>query len=100
MLKYAGMKKLLTITFLLLFGSIMYTVFPSSLSSEQIRFVIPLEAKAEDTVNRLNKEGFIRSPRMFNIIAILMKFPGTIEPGAYNLSKNMTVVSVAYTLLY
>ena len=94
------MKKLLIIILLLLLGASLYLVLPSSLSSEQIRFVIPLEAKQEDSVKRLKEDGFIRSPRLLNIALFLMKFPGTIEPGAYNISKNMTFPSLAYTLLY
>jgi len=81
-------------------GIAVYTIVPASFSNDPVRFVVPLEAKQDDTVRRLKDEGFIRSQKLFNAVSFLMKFPGTIEPGAYNLSKNMTIFTLAHTLLY
>lgn len=76
-----------------------YLLSPTGLSSEKIRFVIPMETKQEEVVAKLKEENFIRSPKLFNFIAGLVKFPGTIEPGAYMLTHRMTTLAIADTLL-
>lgn len=87
---------------LLLIISLLYLLFllaPTSFSDEKIRFVVPLEEKQEEIITRLKKENFIRSEKLFNILAGMMRFPGTIEPGAYLLSRNMTLIDITDTLL-
>ncbi len=98
--------KLIKLTILIiLIGIVLASLFllanllPTSLSDEKIRFVIPLDAKQEDIVGRLKSENFIRSPNFFTFIAGLIRYPGSIEPGAYMLSRRMTVFTVADTLL-
>lgn len=98
------------------FGKIIVTIFvtviliaigytlsllaPTSLSDEKIRFVIPLESKQEDIISRLTTEKFIRSEKLFTLLTGLIRYPGMIEPGAYLLSRRMTMLEIANTLLY
>ena len=96
------MKRLLIFSILFLSIPLLYLVYlflPTSLSSEKVRFVVPLEAKPDEIINRLKKENFIRSPSLFNFLSSLIKYPGAIEPGAYQLSHNMTAWQIADTLL-
>ncbi len=91
---------LLSVISLFPFLFLTYQIFPTSLSSEKIRFVIPQDVKNEETVTRLRSENFIRSEKLFNFLAGMMKFPGTIEPGAYLLSHRMTLIDIANTILF
>lgn len=82
--------------------SIIYTLYlgsPTSFSKEKIRFVVPLDPRQEDIVNRLYEEKFIRSVQVFNLILGIMQFPGNIEPGAFMLQRNMNAYQIADTLL-
>ena len=72
----------------------------TSLSDEKVRFVIPLESKQEDIISRLTTEEFIRSEKLFTFLTGLIRYPGAIEPGAYLLSRRMTLLEIANTLLY
>jgi UPF0755 protein len=95
-------KVIFNISLIFFISSILFFIFlisPTSLSNEKIRFVIPLDSKQEDVIVRLKNDYFIRSIRLFNIFAPLVHFPGTIEPGAYMLSHNMTLFSILDTLL-
>jgi UPF0755 protein len=85
---------------LVLLGIILYVVSPTSFSGEEVRFVVPLSAKNDDTVNQLVDQKFIRSKDVFNFLSGVLKFPGTIDPGAYRLRKNMTLIELTNTLLY
>lgn len=97
----------LLLYFLLIFGIsiaiflfyLLYLFSPTGLSSEKIRFVVPLDAKQDEMVTRLKSENFIRSEKLFIFIAGILRFPGIIEPGAYLLSHRMTTLSVADTLM-
>lgn len=94
--------KLILISLFIFFAPIFYLLFllaPTSLSDEKITFVIPLDAKQEEISQRLKKENFIRSEKLFNFLASLMRFPGTIEPGAYLLSHNITLIRITDILL-
>ena len=94
--------KFLKIFLIIILLPILYFLFllsPTSFSDEKIRFVIPMETKQEEIIERLRKENFIRSPKLFTFLTGLIKFPGTVEPGAYMLSRRMTVYTVADTLL-
>lgn len=81
-------------------GYTLYLLAPTSLSGEKIRFVIPLESKQEDIISRLTTEKFIRSEKLFTFLTGLIHYPGAIEPGAYLLSRRMTLLEIANTLLY
>src|SRR3990167_8235320 len=87
-----------TIT-LLAIGYTLYLLAPTGFSDVKVRFVIPLETKQEDIIKRLKKENFIRSESMFSFIIGLQKFPGTIEPGAYLLSRRSFAWASADILL-
>lgn len=85
---------------LLIIGFLIFLVAPTGLSDEKIPFIIPLEAKHEETVARLKSENFIRSEKIFNFLAGIIKFPGTIEPGGYLLSHRMTLIDITNILLF
>lgn len=95
--------KSFVIIFLLVLISILsyatYLISPTSFSDEKIRFVIPLETRQEDIISRLKKEGFIRSKVMFSFILGAIKFPGTVEPGSYMLSRRNFAWQTADLLL-
>ncbi len=91
--------KFLIVFSVILIFFLIYILFPTSLSSEKIPFVVPLNAKHEETVARLKSENFIRSEKIFNLLAGIIKFPGTIEPGGYLLSHRMTLIDITNTLL-
>ncbi len=91
-------KLVVTITIVLLLY-IFFLFSPASFSGEEIRFVINPDTKQEEIYNRLKNEKIIRSTRLFTLLAGLIRFPGTVEPGAYNLSRRMTLFSVADTLM-
>ncbi len=78
---------ILLVIFILTLSYVLYLLSPTSLSDEKVRFVIPLESKQEKIISRLKTENFIRSEGMFTSMMGIMKFPGTIEPGAYMLSR-------------
>lgn len=59
-----------------------------------------MDVKHEETIGRLKSENFIRSEKVFNFLAGMMKFPGTIEPGGYLLSHRMTLIDITNTLLF
>lgn len=95
-------KLLLTLFFLAIFGPLVYLLFlvsPTSLSGKEERFLIAMDTKQEEIVQRLKKENYIKSPAVFNLVASLIKFPGNIEPGTYMLSRSKTTWSIANTLL-
>lgn len=78
---------------------ILANILPTSLSDEKIRFVIPVDARQEEIVARLKTENFIRSTGFFNFFTGLIKYPGTIEPGAYMLSRRYSAYQAADILL-
>lgn len=95
--------KFLRLFFLLIalaVGFILYQFAPTSLSSEQIRFVVPMEAENYETIARLKSQNFIRDEKLFSFIAGLLRFPGNIEPGAYHLSHNMNLIDITNILLF
>ena len=93
------MKKIFLIPLLILLFFLFYLFSPTSFSADVVRFVINPDTKQEEIHNRLKEEKFIRSTRLFTFVAGLIRFPGTVEPGAYNLSRRMTLFSVADTLM-
>jgi UPF0755 protein len=78
---------------------LLYFLTPTSLSSEKITFSIPLDTPQETIVNDLKNKSFIRSQGMFNFLTSLIRYPGSIEPGVYQLSKNMNLYQIADTIL-
>lgn len=82
---------------------LLYFIFllaPTSLSDEKIRFVVPLDEKREQTLQRLKQDNFIRSKKLFDFLTSVIKYPGAIDPGAYLLSRRMTIMGITNTLLY
>lgn len=53
----------------------------------------------DEIINRLKTDNFIRSKKLFTFMTSIIKFPGVVEPGAYLLSRRMTTLSVADTLM-
>lgn len=97
------MKYIFAIFAFLIISVLLFLLFffiPTGFSDEKIPFVVGLDAKHDETVARLKSENFIRSERVFNFILGYLKFPGTIEPGGYLLSHNMTLIDIANTLLF
>jgi UPF0755 protein len=96
------MKRIFLVLSFIILLPLLYIFFllsPTSLSSEQIRFVVPLEAKQEEIINRLKAENYVRSTRLLSFFLGLIKFPGSLEPGAYMLSRSMNTIQIADTLL-
>lgn len=81
---------------------LLYHLSPPNISSEQVRFIVPMDAKKGDVVQDLTDQNLIRSPWLFNILLTVMK-PGNeeaIEPGAYMLTRNMNLIHTIETLLF
>lgn len=93
------MRVFLLALILLPFLYLLFLLSPQSLTSTEIRFVIPLNESSETTINRLYEEQFIRSKNLFLILAGMIKFPSIIEPGAYTVSPNMWLLTLIQTLL-
>ncbi len=90
----------LFIVLLVIFSAFLfYFGGPSGVSDETIRFVVPLESKQGEIKARLKKEGFIRSEKLFDIVIMIKKPLGEIEPGAYRLTHRMSVFSLTDMLL-
>ncbi len=96
----AIIKKIILLFIISIIVYLLYLLSPKGISSEKLRFVVPLEADQKEMVKQLKNDNFIRSEKFFSFIAGLMKFPGNIEPGAYLLSRRMTLFQIADTLLY
>ncbi|RJR24987.1 endolytic transglycosylase MltG [Candidatus Microgenomates bacterium] len=64
------------------------------------RFVISLDTKEEEVIERLYSEGFLKNKTIFNLILDFKGWRGKIEPGAYYLSKAMNAYELAGTLAY
>lgn len=77
----------------------LYLSAPTGLSDEKTRFVVPMDTKQEDIIAMLKANNFIRNEQMFNFLAGIIRFPGQIEPGAYQLSHRQTLWQIADTLL-
>lgn len=92
--------KILLFAFITCLLFVLYLVAPTGFSDEKFRFVIPLESKQEETIARMREQNFIRSGSAFNFIAGIMKFPGTIEPGAYLLSHRMSLIDITNTMIF
>jgi UPF0755 protein len=95
------MKKIVLFFVALIFLGVLIFVFnisPTSLSGEKTRFVVPIGAKQDEIINQLKEEKYIRSKKLFSIFSPIMRFPGNVEPGAYMLSRNMTLFSIIDTL--
>ncbi len=91
---------ILLITVIAIIGYLIFLLSPTSLSSEKIRFVINLDTKQDEIIEKLSAQNFIRSKNMFNLVLGILKFPGNIEPGAFMLRHNMNAYQVADTLLH
>jgi len=46
----------------------------------------------------LEKNGFVKNKRIFNTIAMLLKYPNNIKPGKYVFQKNASIYSILTTL--
>ncbi len=109
MLKLSSMKIVKSLSFTLLIlliigiviiGYLAFLLSPTSFSDEKIRFVIDLDTKQDEIIEKLSTKNFIRSKNMFNLVLGVLKFPGNIEPGAFMLRRNMNAYQVADTLLH
>ena len=89
---------IITPVFLTMFY-LLFLLSPTSISNDQVRFVIPLETKQEEIGRRLKAENFIRSEKIFTLLLPFIKPLGEIKPGAYLLSRRMTAIGIADTLL-
>ena len=78
---------------------LLYFLSPASLTASQDRFVININETTDKVVERLKNEKYIRSRLLMRILLPIIRFPGEIEPGAYMLSKKMTLPRLAYVLL-
>lgn len=94
------MKKLILLILFLPLIYLFYNISPISYSSDEIRFMVPLDEKKETTVNRLKEENIIRNEALFNFIAAFSKINPEIEPGAYILKKNFWLPQIVTKLLY
>ncbi len=63
--------------------------------AEPERFIIPLEATEQDTIQKLREQGFIKSEWGFNFVLDRKNLHGKIRPGGYKISKSMTAWEVA-----
>jgi len=88
------MKKIIFLILLILLSIAIFQIFPVSFSSEEIRFVIPLDENIQITIQRLKKENLIKNEKIASFF--LLK----IEPGAYQLNKNFWLFQTANILLY
>lgn len=77
----------------------LYLFVPTSLSNTETRFVIPQDMKQDEIIAKLKEENFIRDENLFNFLAGIIKYPGTIDGGAYMLRHNMTLYQISDTLL-
>ncbi|MBI3955547.1 endolytic transglycosylase MltG [Candidatus Gottesmanbacteria bacterium] len=109
MLKLSSMKIVKSLSFALLIlliigiviiGYLIFLLSPTSLSSEKIRFVINLDTKQDEIIEKLSAQNFIRSQKMFNFLLGIMQFPGNIDAGAFVLRRNMNAYQIADTLLH
>lgn len=91
---------ILLIIGIVIIGYLVFLLSPTSLSSEKIRFVINLDTKQDEIIEKLSAQNFIRSVQVFNLVLSILKFPGNIEPGAFMLRRNMNAYQVADTLLH
>jgi len=64
------------------------------------RFVITLNTKEEEVVERLFAEGFLKNKTIFNLILGYKGWRGKIEPGAYYISKSMNTYELAGTFAF
>lgn len=94
------LRKIIIFVFIFLLIFFLFLLSPTGFSGEKERFVIPLETKQEEIVKQLKEQNFIHSQKLFNIVASLLNPLGTIEPGAYRLSHNMTMIGIANTLIF
>ena len=93
------MRKLVPIVLLLsILIFILYLISPTSKSSEEIRFVVPLDEDQSTTMKRIGDEKLLRNPALFNLISFFYKIPPKIEPGAYKLKRNMRLTQIAKIL--
>lgn len=77
----------------------LYLIAPTSFSDDKITFVVPLDAKQDEVIFRLQGQGFIRSPQLFGFIAGFYKLTGKIEPGSYQISHRMSTLRIANILM-
>jgi len=103
MLKYENPMKIilkfLSVFLLIILIFFLYLIFPVPISDEEIIFVVPLDPNQENIINELKEKGFIRSRTFFSLAALVIHFPGKIEPGSYKLKKKMNIFQTADTLL-
>lgn len=62
--------------------------------AEAERFIVPLNAETEDTIQKLHEQGFIKSEWGFNYA----RKGKEIQPGGYKISKNMNTWETAEAL--
>lgn len=94
------LRKIIIIPIILLIIFFFFLLSPTGFSKELERFVIPLDAKPEEITKQLKNQQFIRSERLFDIMAAILNPLGKIEPGAYQLSHRMTLIGIINTLIF
>jgi len=62
------------------------------------RFIIPLKASEQDTIQKLYEQGFIKNEQGFNFVLDRKNLYGKIQPGGYKISKGMTAWQIADVL--
>ncbi|KKS48017.1 MAG: Aminodeoxychorismate lyase [Candidatus Gottesmanbacteria bacterium GW2011_GWA2_42_18] len=88
----------LLVLFILIYFA--YLISPASLSSEEIRFVVPLNEKQSTTLERVGQAKLVKNQAIFKLISYFLKIPAKIEPGAYKINKKMWLPQIAWILLY
>ena len=88
------------VLFLFILIYFVYLISPASLSSEEIRFVVPLNEKQSTILERIGQEKLVKNPAIFKLISYFLKISPKIEPGAYKINRRMWLPQIAWTLLY
>jgi len=93
--------KIFTSFLLILIMFLIYQMAPLTLSSEEIRFVVPLnEAGGVTVLERLKNEKIIRNLPVFQILSVVSKIPPVIEPGAYKIKRNLWLPQIVNILMH
>jgi len=84
----------------IVFAGLYYFLFSGpSTKLETERVVFSQGATQEEIVSKLKKEGYIRSEWAFEFVLEKKGWENKIEPGGYEVSKNMNVWTLAETLV-
>ena len=66
---------------------------------EEAVFIVDKDISEETIIEELYSQGFIRNPKAFKLILRIQDWEGQIKPGGYLISKNMSVLEVAESLV-